>query len=298
MSEPFEIVDPVERFLEAKEEGVSAGIESAKWGRQNGSNQALWLTGAAVCLITCLMLVYALSPWVRGDFSSRLNEQSGSDTVSQPQASSRQSSGDVMALVPVAPPPTRGVHAINPETSAAQSSESQVTSQKPAPPSTAPNGQFSAASSKQPDQAISQDDDEDAHWVRTSLAAKVHSGPSVSTPIMTYHPVGTELRAIGYRNGWVQVVDPATSQRGWIYQVYLSPSNGPAPPQQSQAPDSGQQSTLAGLEMPGERGVSTPDPSTPAATSKKLRKYHGSNRHRARGGIVIGFGSRRLHLRF
>jgi hypothetical protein len=75
MPEPFEIVDPLERFVEAREEAVSAGIETARQGRQIRPNQVLWLAGGAVFAISTLILVDALRPRVEGTFAPRLNEQ-------------------------------------------------------------------------------------------------------------------------------------------------------------------------------------------------------------------------------
>jgi hypothetical protein len=42
------------------------------------------------------------------------------------------------------------------------------------------------------------------------------------------YPVGTELRSIGYQQGWFRVLDPATSRTGWIYErYYLDAIPGP-----------------------------------------------------------------------
>ena len=58
--------------------------------------------------------------------------------------------------------------------------------------------------------------------------ATVHSGPAVSAPIVRFYSVGTELELIDHQHGWFQVLDPATSQRGWIYEkYYLQAIRGP-----------------------------------------------------------------------
>ena len=68
----------------------------------------------------------------------------------------------------------------------------------------------------------------DANWVVVILGATVHSGPSVSDPIVRYYSVGTELELIDHQQGWFQVLDPATLQRGWIYEkYYLQAIRGP-----------------------------------------------------------------------
>jgi hypothetical protein len=68
----------------------------------------------------------------------------------------------------------------------------------------------------------------DAIWFVVSRAARLHSGPSVSSHITHFYPVGTELKLIGYAQGWFQVSDPATLRQGWIYEKhYLQAISGP-----------------------------------------------------------------------
>jgi Bacterial SH3 domain len=68
----------------------------------------------------------------------------------------------------------------------------------------------------------------EATWFVVSRAARLHAGPSVSSPITHFYPVGTELKLIGYAQGWFQVSDPATSRQGWIYEkYYLQAISGP-----------------------------------------------------------------------
>ena len=56
--------------------------------------------------------------------------------------------------------------------------------------------------------------DHDPIWFVVSRAARLHDGPSVSSPIVHLYPVGTELRSIGYQQGWFRVLDPETSRTG------------------------------------------------------------------------------------
>jgi hypothetical protein len=69
---------------------------------------------------------------------------------------------------------------------------------------------------------------DEAIWFVVSRAARLHAGPSVSSPTVHFYPVGTELRLIGYERGWFKVLDPATSRQGWIYEkYYLEAISGP-----------------------------------------------------------------------
>jgi hypothetical protein len=58
-------------------------------------------------------------------------------------------------------------------------------------------------------------------WVTVLIPARVHTGPSVDTPIGNFYPVATPLRVVGYRNDWFEVIEPGTAKSGWIYQKYL-----------------------------------------------------------------------------
>jgi hypothetical protein len=68
----------------------------------------------------------------------------------------------------------------------------------------------------------------EAIWFVVSRAARLHAGPSVSSPITHFYPVGTELKLIGYAQGWFEVSDPLTLRQGWIYEkYYLQAISGP-----------------------------------------------------------------------
>ena len=53
------------------------------------------------------------------------------------------------------------------------------------------------------------------------IPARVHTGPSVDTPISHFYPVGTPLRATRYQRDWFEIIEPSTSKTGWIYRKYL-----------------------------------------------------------------------------
>ena len=84
----------------------------------------------------------------------------------------------------------------------------------------------------------------EAIWLVVSRAARLHAGPSVSSAITHLYPVGTELKLIGYAQGWFQVSDPATLRQGWIYEkYYLQAISGPG------------QTRLAVQDLPGPTRV-------------------------------------------
>jgi hypothetical protein len=63
--------------------------------------------------------------------------------------------------------------------------------------------------------------DQDAVLVTVLFPARVHTGPSIDTPISQFYPAGTPLRATGYQNDWFEISEPGSSQSGWIYRKYL-----------------------------------------------------------------------------
>jgi hypothetical protein len=71
--------------------------------------------------------------------------------------------------------------------------------------------------------------DESAMWVKVIRGATVHSGPSVSAPVVSYLAVGKELHLVDSQQEWFQVFDPTTGQRGWVYaKYYVEPIDRPS----------------------------------------------------------------------
>ena len=54
-------------------------------------------------------------------------------------------------------------------------------------------------------------------WAKATFAAKVHSDASVSSPTLRFYQPGRRLQVVSRQNGWVQVADPSSGQRGWVY---------------------------------------------------------------------------------
>jgi hypothetical protein len=71
--------------------------------------------------------------------------------------------------------------------------------------------------------------DANAMWVKVIRGAMVHSGPSVSAPVVSHFAIGTELHLIDSQQGWFQVFDPATGEQGWVYaKYYVEPIDRPS----------------------------------------------------------------------
>ena len=87
------------------------------------------------------------------------------------------------------------------------------------------------------------------NWFAVSRAARLHDGPSVSSRITHFYPVGSELKLVGYQQGWFLVSDPTTLRQGWIYEkYYLEAIRGPG------------QTQLAAQDLPSPTGVALAAP--------------------------------------
>jgi len=97
---------------------------------------------------------------------------------------------------------------------------------------------------------------QDALWVTVLLPARVHSGPSVDTPISQFYPVGTLLRATRYQNDWFEISESGASPSGWIYRKYLGAmSNSEQGKVASQ--ETHEQRPLANISVPAKRYAKT-----------------------------------------
>ena len=119
-------------------------------------------------------------------------------------------------------------------------------------------------------------ENEEANWVFVIRGATVHSGPSVSAPTVRFYSVGTELQLIDYQQGWFQVLDPVTSQRGWIYEkYYLEAIRGP-----------GQQLAVQDLPSPTRVALAAPKPKPVSRVEKPRPQQKIANRPSKRNGIA------------
>jgi Bacterial SH3 domain len=64
-------------------------------------------------------------------------------------------------------------------------------------------------------------------WAKVAFAAKVHSNASISSPTLRFYRPGTALQVVDRQNDWVQVADPISGERGWVFEQYLVPADGP-----------------------------------------------------------------------
>ena len=65
--------------------------------------------------------------------------------------------------------------------------------------------------------ALTPSDEVDASLFRPSASMNLLKQPKSSASVIGVIAKGAKLRVISRRRGWVEVTNPATSQKGWIY---------------------------------------------------------------------------------
>jgi hypothetical protein len=98
-------------------------------------------------------------------------------------------------------------------------------------------------------------------WVTVLLPARVHTGPSVDTPISHFYAVGTPLHATRYWNDWIEVIEPGTWKSGWIYRKYLGDISN------------SEQSRIASQEVQGQNTVTQSVPAKRYAKASPAKRY-------------------------
>jgi len=86
-----------------------------------------------------------------------------------------------------------------------------------------PSASVIKASAPAPDNS----EQEPVEWAMVIFAAKVHSEALVSSPAIRFYRSGTALQLVRRENGWLEVLDPVTQERGWVFQKYLVSIDSP-----------------------------------------------------------------------
>jgi hypothetical protein len=159
---------------------------------------SLWLTGAALYLITTLLFTNAI-----GLFTDDIPKQV-SDVRRPIERELKTASVEekAKAAVPAAERP----HAISPNQPSYEAPElmlPKVTEQ----PSTFPG--TTEEESPPPSTA-------EAEMLKVTEAATIRNGPSATAKVIGTATPGAELDVRGHENGWIQFVDPSSGNSGWI----------------------------------------------------------------------------------
>jgi hypothetical protein len=64
--------------------------------------------------------------------------------------------------------------------------------------------------------------DDGADWIKALAFVNLRQRPTRSAPAISVVAKGAKLRVMGRKKGWLQVSNPATSERGWIYAANIA----------------------------------------------------------------------------
>jgi Bacterial SH3 domain len=221
---------------------------------------SLWLVGAAFYTGDTLMMLQQITAPARLPFEARATlpyqrarmANTDSEHISLPKPQNPEGGSMAVRVAAVAPDDAQSIR---------PSSETSQIAKIPTP-------LLGTEESSAP--PISESGNEEAIWVVVSRAASVHSGPSVSAPIVYRHPLGTELRLIDYQQGWFQVLDPATAQQGWIYEKYLEAIRAPNQRQAASQP----------IQIATREEFQKPPSPQPSARAKKQQPNRANKQQR------------------
>jgi hypothetical protein len=82
-----------------------------------------------------------------------------------------------------------------------------------------PSGESAKPPSDKPDQT--ENEEAGANWVQPSEYVNLRDGPSSSSRIVGVVAKGAKVEIVERKRGWLQVTNPATSEKGWIYSGYI-----------------------------------------------------------------------------
>lgn len=224
---------------------------------------SLWGAGAVLCAICILFLAIAVNMFSSDDDAMRIVKAVGSTS----------NLAQYDKLEPIDPAAAGSPHAI----AVGQARSEAMTEHQPTDARQVPT---SAQRER----------------VKVASAANVRSGPSASAAIIGIAHVGAEAEVVARDSEWVQIIDPAFSQTGWIHSKSLvpatvgTPATGQLTGQGGQV-DLPQEQVDASVGLPDENATLPTEPKS-SAKATKSRKHGWRNRHRR--GLALRFKLRRL----
>jgi SH3-like domain-containing protein len=239
----------------------------------------LWLVGAVMCVVSILLFTHVIDVFNRADQPKRITE-SEAPTFPPIQEASRLASVEIapqQADLDVLDPPAQSSrHAIAPDLEPPVAYPSPATESKnPAtadaieevPSPTAPNDEF----------------------VTISSTVSIRNGPSASAVIIGRAYAGARARVASRDSGWLQIVDSASGNTGWVNSSVLAPSptteTAATEESSDEAPDEALDTAPGAQSSQTSKNADSATKSKPAAKAKHLR----ANRYYDRRRFAFSF---------
>ena len=219
-------------FLAQREKGALASERNSRLAADFAGEQTsggrpfrpllmtLWLTGAALYLISTLLLTNAVNLF--GDKDGKSPFRDVSRPVERPSQTATIEAKESLADRQIRAAADRP-HAISPDQPAYEApgltvppaAQQEETTSPPSPETiqeaSAPPPSTSAAPS--------------GEVLKTTAAANIRDGPSTRSKVIGTATLGAELQAKARENGWIQFVDPSSGNSGWIHSSLVAPAS-------------------------------------------------------------------------
>jgi uncharacterized protein YgiM (DUF1202 family) len=89
------------------------------------------------------------------------------------------------------------------------------------PPLTSPSSLLLGSKPEVAAQGFMEGSDRRGNWVEVVDAVNMRSGASSAEPVINVQLEGTRLRVVSRDDNWINVVEPESEQRGWVYNKYV-----------------------------------------------------------------------------
>jgi hypothetical protein len=63
-------------------------------------------------------------------------------------------------------------------------------------------------------------------WVTLTQPVRFRTDPNVTSPGPLY-PAGSKAKILGSNNGWLELLDPTTKERGWVSHIFVASTDAP-----------------------------------------------------------------------
>jgi len=130
-------------------------------------------------------------------------------------------------------------------------------------------------------------------WVKITRAVEMRREADVASPGFRHYPAGSEVMAVGASNVWVQLLDPTTQERGWVYHNFLTPIEVPSSTRPVLEASSRKPQIAATQERRREPGNSRADRGSAKVATAERPRSRVAERPNRRGFRLFGFRGRK-----
>jgi len=253
----------------------------------------LWVGGAALYVASTFAFLRVIDRPVEFERSSTAQPSNSEATVTGAVPAAKEASQE-------------NQRASEPHNAEPQSKGETRTATPEQAPVASPGEPKQGATAQQPDQAPSEGLVEgrvepippeelmqQPRWAEVSRAAKARQGPSRSASRTGAFPRGTKLQVLGQEDDWVHVMDPASSEQGWVKQRHLTPVSPPAIEASLSEPESAEEGRSSKRwnesETTRDDVLEADLADQKSKPSVRKRGHHGyGSRHRRGRGLIFG----------